>query len=150
MSVHASIFWMIYPWSQSDNKDPSEIVENKTANEAMMSSACSDSNLVTNLIDIYPLYKFLQLTYRLKLMGSNRNAIGDFDNFLVENQNFFNLCLIRSVLLLRSFSCKNMVVGGRCVGGNSEKRIKNYRSRHYNHEEIRILWLCSQFYWFFF
>ena len=58
---------MIYPWSQSDNKDPSEIVENKTANDAMMSSACSDSNLVTNLIDMYPLCKLLQSNNRLKL-----------------------------------------------------------------------------------
>ena len=43
------------PWSQSDSNDPSETVENKTANEAMISNACSDKIFVTNFIDMYPL-----------------------------------------------------------------------------------------------
>ena len=38
-----------------DRHDLSKTVENKTANEAMISNACSDNILVTNLIDMYPL-----------------------------------------------------------------------------------------------
>ena len=38
---------------------------------------------------------------------------------------FFNLCFIRSALLLRSFSCQNYGRRWTCVGGNGEKLIKN-------------------------
>ena len=70
---------LTYPWSQSDNKDPSEIVENKTANEAMISSACSDSNRVTNLIDIYPLYKLGPAAwYKLTLESTGNDVIKAF------------------------------------------------------------------------
>ena len=50
-----------YPWSQSDSNDPSETVENKTANEAIISNACSESIFVTNLIDMYPLYRLFEM-----------------------------------------------------------------------------------------